>query len=224
MPVDTEVRSELNECEMIFLLFLQEVDLTHGRVEAVPTNLTRFTNMRSLCLRQNLLTEIKHLDAASIAVTLTQLDLYDNQITRIDGLDALVNLECVARSHLLALIPYSHRHLDLSYNRLRKIENLGALKKLRVLYLVHNKIRRIEGLEGNLELELLELGARIISPALLNVSLCAGDNRIRKLESVNHLSKLRQLYVGKNKITKIDGIDKLTNLHTLSLPVHMSSA
>jgi protein phosphatase 1 regulatory subunit 7 len=37
---------------------------------------------------------------------LTELDLYDNQLTEIKGLDALVNLKV----------------LDLSYNRLRKIE------------------------------------------------------------------------------------------------------
>lgn len=38
--------------------------------------------------------------------TLTELDLYDNQIEQIRGLDALVNLEI----------------LDLSYNRIRAIE------------------------------------------------------------------------------------------------------
>ena len=57
---------------------------------------------------------------------------------------------------------------------------------------------------------------------LNNVSPYTGDNRIRKLENINHLSKLQQLYVGKNKITKIEGIDKLISLHTLSLPVRVS--
>lgn len=52
----------------------------------------------------------------------------------------------------------SFRHLDLSYNRLRKIEGLSNLRKLRLLYFVHNKITKIEGLESQTELEMLELG------------------------------------------------------------------
>jgi protein phosphatase 1 regulatory subunit 7 len=46
-------------------------------------------------------------------------------------LDALVNLEV----------------LDLSFNRIERIQNLNALTNLRTLYLVHNKIAKIEGLE-----------------------------------------------------------------------------
>ncbi len=61
--------------------------------------------------------------------------------------------------YLFNLLVYScFRHLDLSYNRLRKIENLGTLTKLKILYLVHNKITKIDGLTSNLQLELLEMG------------------------------------------------------------------
>lgn len=72
-----------------------------------------------------------------------------------------------------------------------------------MLYLVHNKIRRIENLDNNLALELLEIG----------------DNRLRKIENVNHLKHLRQLYLGKNKIANIENIDALCSLTCLSLPV-----
>ena len=37
--------------------------------------------------------------------------------------------------------------LDLSFNRITKIENLEKLTKLKTLYFVHNKITKIEGLE-----------------------------------------------------------------------------
>jgi len=69
---------------------------------------------------------------------LTELELYDNQISEITGIENLINLEL----------------LDLSYNRITKIQgnyliyaiiiifNLGlsTLTKLRRLFLVHNKI------------------------------------------------------------------------------------
>lgn len=44
--------------------------------------------------------------------TLTELDLYDNQIEQIRGLDSLVNLEL----------------LDLSYNRIRAIEGTRKIE------------------------------------------------------------------------------------------------
>lgn len=60
----------------------------------------------------------------------------------ISNLDALVNLEI----------------LDLSYNRIRKIEGLSALCNLKRIYFVHNKIEKIDGLESLTKLEVLELG------------------------------------------------------------------
>jgi len=48
--------------------------------------------------------------------------------------------------------------LDISFNRIRKIENLSKLKKLKKLYLCANKITKIENLEELEGLELLELG------------------------------------------------------------------
>uniref|UniRef100_A0A914CCI1 Uncharacterized protein n=1 Tax=Acrobeloides nanus TaxID=290746 RepID=A0A914CCI1_9BILA len=71
------------------------IELVQCRVDHIP-DLARFQKL------ENLLTEIDGL----LPVTLTELDLYDNQLTEIKGLDALVNLKV----------------LDLSYNRLRKIE------------------------------------------------------------------------------------------------------
>lgn len=68
----------------------------------------------------------------------------------ISHLDTLVNLEV----------------LDLSYNRIRKIEGLSALCNLKRIYLVHNKIEKIDGLEALTKLEVLELGDNRIKVAL----------------------------------------------------------
>jgi len=50
------------------------------------------------------------------------------------------------------------RILDLSFNRIRKIQNIGHLKQLKKLFLCANKITKIENLEELEGLELLELG------------------------------------------------------------------
>ena len=52
--------------------------------------------------------------------------------------------------------------LDLSFNRVKHIRNLDCLTKLRELYLVQNKISKIEGLEHLQSLTCLELGANRI--------------------------------------------------------------
>ena len=66
------------------------------------------------------------------------------------------------------------RILDLSFNRLRKIQNIDHLVKLRKLYLCDNKISKIENISTLTELVSLELGA----------------NRIRVGQSSSHLSNV----------------------------------
>lgn len=48
-------------------------------------------------------------------------------------------------------------HLYLQWNRIRKIENLAALKNLKKLYLSYNKIQCLEGVENLHQLEELHL-------------------------------------------------------------------
>lgn len=51
-----------------------------------------------------------------------------------------------------------HRVLDISFNRIRKIENLDGMTKLKKLFLCANKISRVENVNHLKSLELLELG------------------------------------------------------------------
>ncbi len=46
--------------------------------------------LQTMCLRQNL---VKKIEGLSTLVTLRELDLYDNQLTKVENLDELVNLE-----------------------------------------------------------------------------------------------------------------------------------
>lgn len=57
---------------------------------------------------------------------------------------------------------YCFRSLDLSFNLIKVVENLGCLTKLKKLYLVQNKVSKIEGLQNLSQLEMLELGANRI--------------------------------------------------------------
>lgn len=100
--------------------------------------------LQRLCLRQNQITRINF--PTELAETLTELDLYDNLISHVKGLDEFHNLTS----------------LDLSFNKIKHIKNVDHLKKLTDLYFVQNKISRIEGLEGLDKLRNLELGANRI--------------------------------------------------------------
>lgn len=99
---------------------------------------------QKLCLRQN---QISHIDfPESLGLTLQELDLYDNLISHIKGLDYLAKLTS----------------LDLSFNKIKHIKNIGHLKCLKDLYFVQNKIQKIDGLDGLEELRNLELAANRI--------------------------------------------------------------
>lgn len=97
-----------------------------------------------LSLRQNAISTIEFPD--SLGATLQELDLYDNLIAHIKGLENLTEL----------------KDLDLSFNKIKHIKRLNHLKKLKDLYFVQNKISTIENLEGLTELRNLELGANRI--------------------------------------------------------------
>jgi hypothetical protein len=81
-------------------------------------------------------------------ITLTKLELYDNQIEEITSIHNLNNL----------LI------LDLSFNAIREmIPNfVDFVPNLEELYLAQNKLRKIEGLNGLKQLKTLDLGANRI--------------------------------------------------------------
>jgi protein phosphatase 1 regulatory subunit 7 len=197
---------------------LKELDLTNCRLKQIE-NTQNCKNLQILCLRQNLITKMEHLDTC---VALKHLDLYDNQITIIQGVDSLP-LE----------------HLDLSFNKIKQIENLpSGLKKL---YLCQNEIIEMKGLEPLNDLVLLELGSNKIteidykmdsleelwlgknkisqikglSPNLTRLSL--QDNLITKMEGLSLLSKLTELYLSENGIKKMEGLDVLTHLVILDV-------
>ena len=55
----------------------------------------------------------------------------------------------------------------MSFNLIKTIENLECLVKVTKLFLVSNKISKIEGLQNLLQLEMLELGANKIRVSVI---------------------------------------------------------
>lgn len=101
-----------------------------------------------MCLRQNQISRIEIPEP--LGEKLQDLDLYDNLISHINGLEKLVHLTS----------------LDLSFNKIKHLKNINHLKQLKDLYFVQNRIQRIEGLEGLSNVRSLELAANRIRVCL----------------------------------------------------------
>ncbi|KAJ2496670.1 formin-binding protein [Coemansia sp. RSA 1972] len=182
------------------------VELMHARLTTLSDlELERFTSLEYLGLRQNLIVDMSLV--STLSPTLRDLDLYDNRIKRITGLDASPSLQS----------------LDLSFNKIRTIENLDALQDLKELFLVSNRIHVIENLSALRSLTYLELGANRIRTIqgldeLTELEqLFLGKNKISRLENLSSLKKLRVLSIQSNRIVAIEGLEELTNLEELYL-------
>ncbi|CAI6337298.1 unnamed protein product [Periconia digitata] len=181
-----------------------EIDLVHLRISSIPAlKLERFEKLRRLCLRQNQIQDVELPD--QFAPTLTELDLYDNLISHIRGLDAFTQLEI----------------LDFSFNKIKHIKRIGHLTKLRDLFFVQNKISTIENLEGLTNLRQIELGANRIRE-IQNLDtltgleqLWLGKNKITELKGLSNLTNLKILSIQSNRLTSMSGISGLTSLEEL---------
>ncbi|KAI4196427.1 MAG: hypothetical protein LQ350_006572 [Teloschistes chrysophthalmus] len=181
-----------------------EIDLVHCRVSSIPSlRLDRFSKVEKICLRQN---QISHIEfPTSLSSNLQDLDLYDNLISHIRGLDHLTHLTS----------------LDLSFNKIKHIKNVGHLKELRDLYFVQNRIQKIENLETLDRLRNLELAANRIREienleGLKSLEeLWLGKNKITELKNVSSLSNLKILSIQSNRLPAITGLSSLANLEEL---------
>ena len=118
-------------------------------------------------MRSNLLTKIQGLETLT---TLTSLELYDNRIKKLEGVQTLVNLTYVLRPGvgrvprglrvlMLKATGDYRRNLDASYNMFKTgMQSLLPLHQLQFLYLASNKLTKIEGLDNLHNLVKLDLG------------------------------------------------------------------
>ncbi|KAL2128406.1 hypothetical protein VTI74DRAFT_9225 [Chaetomium olivicolor] len=206
----------------------EEIICTHSRIQSIPAlRLERFKKVARICFRQNLIQDIEGLSC--IAETLQDLDLYDNLISHVRGLDDLVNLTS----------------LDLSFNKIKHIKHISHLTNLTDLYFVANKISRIEGLSGLTKLRSLELGSNRIRElenldslkaleelwvaknkitSLTGLSglphlrlLSIQSNRIRDLSPLKDVPQLEELYISHNALESLEGLENNTQLRVLDV-------
>ncbi|OJD17708.1 hypothetical protein AJ78_02233 [Emergomyces pasteurianus Ep9510] len=183
---------------------IEDIDLVHCRISSLPAlHLERFTHLERLCLRQNEISRISFPE--NLGPTLTDLDLYDNLISHIKGLDHLTKLTS----------------LDLSFNNIKHIKNVSHLIHLKDLYFVQNRIQEIEGLDGLKELRNLELAANRIRDIENLDDLTAleelwlGKNKISEIKNIDTLTSLKIISLPSNRLTDISGLSNLRNLEEL---------
>ncbi|MCD8402105.1 leucine-rich repeat domain-containing protein [Tenacibaculum finnmarkense] len=113
--------------------------------------------------------------------------------------------------------------LNISRNKITKIESFDTLTELSILNLSRNKITKIENIDKLIKLSELHLAINEITKIenidkLTNLSyLNISGNKITRIENIDKVTKLSILYLHDNKITKIENIDKLTNFSKLSI-------
>ena len=161
-------------------------------------------NLNQLELSNNKITEIKGLDNLT---QLNTLSIRNNQITEIKGLENLTQLNT----------------LSIRNNQITEIKGLENLTQLNSLGISDNQITEIKGLENLTQLNSLKVrGNRIreikgLSKLTQLHSLDISFNQITELKGLDNLTQLRLLDISYNQITELKGLDNLTQLNSLNI-------
>lgn len=124
--------------------------------------------------------------------------------------------------------PASLEWVDLSNNRISKIENVVQNQYLRCLFLENNSITKIEGLDRNVHLRVLSLNSNQISK-IENIDnlhleeLCIADNQLTRITGLSNLPDLRTLDLSRNEIAQLKGLEHIDSLRFLNLSLNKVS-
>lgn len=165
-------------------------------------------NLRLLSLQHNLLNSLEGFKQHNFTF-IVFLDLYDNQLEKINCLDMLLNLRILLmgknrqllyiQQNLLFLI----NTLDFRCFRIKVVEGLDTLTRIEVLDLHGNQIVHVTGLSSLSKLKVLNLAGNQIS----NI----GHSDLRGLCS------LQELNLRRNRLRKLLGFGDTPNLQKLFL-------
>ncbi|XP_046661614.1 leucine-rich repeat-containing protein 49-like isoform X2 [Homalodisca vitripennis] len=156
--------------------------------------------VKLLSLQHNLITRLDNISTIGLS-KLVFLDVYDNQLDRIAGLDTLATL----------------RVLLMGKNRIRRMEGLKNLVKLEVLDLHGNQISQVGGLANLCELKVLNLAGnqiRTIGPSDLQglgalQELNLRRNRLKRLMCFGDTPQLQKLFLSNNEIQTIEDMSSV---------------
>jgi internalin A len=183
--------------ELFTLSRLRRLGLGNNRIDTLPTSLTQLRELVSLDLSENRLERLP--ESIGSLSRLIEVSFYANRLTEVpDAIFALKRLERLDLStNQLSALPlpadcrYSRlRALDVSYNRLTGIsDGMKRLHALRILSLAGNRLVSLQGLEGLVLLEELDVSNNELQSAV--PTLC-------------RLPRLRRLDISKNPLPEVE--------------------
>merc|ERR1712151_11396 len=169
------------------------IGTTGQKITKMGNDLSKYyssTKLKTLVFRSHI---IRKIEGLANLQCLEVLELYDNAIDSLDGLnDDDGGVPCKAL-HIL----------DMTWDVIRDMGPVQFCPNLVELYLAQNKLKTITGIKHLSKLKKLDLGA----------------NRIRIMDTteLSGLTNLEDLWLGKNKIEKIQGLEKFTKLRRLDI-------
>ncbi len=175
------------------------------------TGLEYMTNLTDLYLYDN---QISNISPLSRLTNLTDLLLRANPISDISPLSGLTNLSFLVLedNQIIDISPLSGltnlTRLVLSNNQIGDISRLSGLTNLYFLYMHDNQISDISALSGLTNLTYLSLDG----------------NQISEISTLSGLTNLNKVYLGDNQISDISPISGLTNLSHLDLRINPLNA
>jgi len=133
-----ELKKSTGELTKADLGKVTELELGAESLTELPKGLEKLTQLTSLNLGNNQLTDVKGLEKLT---QLTSLGLNDNKLTDVKGLEKLILLE----------------ELNLNNNQLTDVKGLEKLTQVEFLFLGGNQLTDVKGLEKLTQLTFLRL-------------------------------------------------------------------
>ena len=153
-------------------------------------------------------------------LTIAELDLSEQQITHLEGIEALRNLKVLNLSgnEVLDVTPLTQltqlSDLDLSDNGILSLEGIH-FDKLTGLPLEKLNLRGNNRFDGLIISKLSDINLLGSFHDLIELDL--GENQITDISSLSSLEKLENLMLDHNKISDISAIEHMSNLRKLNL-------
>ena len=167
-------------------LELTHLNLSHNRLETLPSNFDGFSNLKSLDLSHNKLSGV--LDLSKLAA-LTELRINDNLISLLKLLNCSLQVLYASSNSIGALqdISSSLQIADLSNNKLSSLpESVGSLEFLRMLILSGNNLVNLPS---------------FVTRSLLTLEL--SRNKLSTLPNLNECLSLQTIEANHNRIFRV---------------------
>ena len=212
----------ITAAEMATLQHLDAVDRGIRDLKGLETA----TNLRSLELRHNLISDVSPL---ARLIQLDHINAEDNVISDLSPLSGLINLNGLHVHHNLIsdLLPISRlinlRRLNISHNVVTDLSPIAGLIRLESVSMSENPLGDLSPLTGLTSLRrfhswgtpILNLTALVDLPKLRVIDICGGD--LSDLSVLAGFTTLRELYLAGNEISDISPLASLTGLTRLNL-------